>query len=175
MAEQFVAASGQWQSAEHMHDYRAEWLGDVLVERATWSATAPVLRLHETAIAAPGAVWLRFWLTDGDQIVEKYFDPSGTEVGCFVPICLPLVRQGRELTAQHLLLALWLRPDGLLMVHHEAAFDAAVKSGQLSPVAVEHAEHRIRALTTAITQQQFPAGLVRSFHLHLDHTEDHRP
>jgi predicted RNA-binding protein associated with RNAse of E/G family len=175
MAEQAVLASGQWQSAAHLLDYRAEWLGDVLVERATWSAAAPVLRLHDTVIAAPGAIWLRFWLMDGDQVVEKYFDAAGAEIGYYVPICLPLVRQGRELTAQHLLLALWLQHDGRLRVHHEAAFDTAVITGRLSPVAVEHAEQRIRTLTTAITQQRFPAGLVRSFQVQLDQTEGHRP
>lgn len=36
-----IIASGDWQRQAHLSDYRYEWLNDMLVERATWDASAP--------------------------------------------------------------------------------------------------------------------------------------
>ena len=40
-----IIANGDWQRQPHMKYYRAEWLNDMLVERATWHETAPIQRI----------------------------------------------------------------------------------------------------------------------------------
>jgi hypothetical protein len=73
-----VISSGEWQRHSLLHDYRAEWFSDLLVERATWSAAAALQKIGQTVIAAPQYVWCRFWLARGQShMVEKYFDDHG--------------------------------------------------------------------------------------------------
>ena len=161
--------SGVWQTSPHMVDYRVEWPGDMLVERATWTADAPARPLLtqsdgllETARA--GYIWFRFWLPDDEQLVERYFDSSGEPLGTYIPICMPLERRGQSFATRELLLALWISADGdRVTVLNEDAFDAAVEAGALTPVESERAELRIRELTSAVVQKLFPPALVRNF------------
>lgn len=170
-----IIESGEWQSHPHMTDYRAEWPGHMLVERATWLESAPTQHLHiqgtePVLIAAPGYVWFRFWLPEDEQIVERYFDVDGNAIGAYVPICMAPRQDGIIYRAVKLTLALWIGQDGRVTVLNEREFDAAVKSGEITPVQSEQAELRIRALTTAIAQRRFPPALVRNFTIYLDHS-----
>jgi predicted RNA-binding protein associated with RNAse of E/G family len=157
--------SGQWQTSAHFHDYRSEWFSSMLVERATWMPNAPQQRIGETVIASPGYVWLRFWLLESDDLVEKYLDARGNPVGYYMPICTPLDRRGTHLYVGLLKLALWMHVSGQLTVLGERNFEQAHSAGDLTPVEVEHAEFRIRTLTTAIHQKRFPPAIVRNFTL----------
>lgn len=158
-------SSGQWQVNAHLADYRAEWLGSMLVERATWLPTAPVQQIGNLAIAGPNYVWLRFWLVESDDMIEKYMDEQGRNVGYYIPICTPFQRRASQLFANQLLLALWMQLNGQLTVLGESNFERATLQGELTPVEVEHAEFRIRTLTTAIHQKRFPPAIVRNFAL----------
>ena len=158
-----VIASGDWQRQPQMQDYRAEWLNDMLVERAVWAEDAPAQKVGALTIAAPGYVWFRFWLTEGERILEKYFDQNGRPLGMYARIGMAVPHQGRGFSVLDLILGLWITAETRVTVLNEARFDAAVRDGVLSPVEAEHAEHQIRELTTSIAGKRFPPALVRNF------------
>ncbi len=81
-----IIASGDWQRQPDLYDYRYDWRNDILVERATWAESAPVQQLGPTTIAAPGYVWFRFWLAEGDHILDKYFDDGGSAIGIYAHV-----------------------------------------------------------------------------------------
>lgn len=171
-----IIESGEWQFDETLLDYRAEWPGNMLVERATWGpntrtvTTAKLQGYEPSIIAAPNYIWFRFWLSEDDQIVERYFAPHGEPVGTFLPITMELQKQGRSFQTVALILGLWIAEDGRVTVLNEPEFDAAVASGQVNPVESERAELRIRALTGAIAQKRFPPALVRNFTISVGNT-----
>lgn len=158
-----IIASGDWQQQTHLSDYRYEWLNDMLVERATWDASAPVQQLGAVTIAGPGYIWFRFWLAEGDRILDKYFDPEGQPLGMYAHVGMGLPHQGRGFSMVDLILGLWITAQSHVTVYNEARFDGAVRRGLLSPVEAEHAEHQIREITTAIAHKRFPPALVRNF------------
>ncbi len=155
--------SGSWKSAELMEDYRAERFNDMYVERATWTAEAPEVKIGDVTVVAPGYIWFRFWLLDADQVVEKYFSADRQPVGLYTPICMPFQVHERYLSTTDLVLALWLDLDGRITVLNEPEFDAAVASGELSPAESELAETRIREFTLGMSQKLFPPAMVRRF------------
>lgn len=157
--------SGGWQNHREMTDYRAEWLSSLLVERATWRDDSFPRSFGDAQIAGPGYVWFRFWLPEQDQVVEKYFDATGQAVGVYVPVTEQLERRGEVWRTVELVLALWILPNGRVSVLREDDFDEAVEREILTPVAAELAERRIRELTSAVAQKQFPPPLVRNFEL----------
>lgn len=160
--------SGAWAEHPHMEDYRHEWFGSLLVERATWKADAPVLHLAGTQVSGPGYVWFRFWLAEGGHVVEKYFDPEGKALGMFVPVGPPVRLRGEQYRTEQLLLGLWLQPDGRVHVLGEEAFDQAVDQDLLPEAEVAQAERRIRQLTLEIGRGRFPPPLVRNFEIRAD-------
>lgn len=160
--------SGGWHNHPEMTDYRAEWLSDLLVERANWTDSAFPRHFGGVQVAGPGYVWFRFWLPEQEQVVEKYFAPDGESVGVYVPVTEDLERRGDQWRTVELVLALWLQPNGRVSVLREDDFEEAVEREILTPVAVERAERRIRELTTAIAQEQFPPPLVRNFELNVE-------
>ena len=160
-----MLASGDWRQSPHMTDYRSEWLSGVLVERATWLPTAPLQRIGGTITAAAGYIWFRFWVQEIEQVIEKYFDAGLKPVGIFAPICSNWRRRDARVIAPSLYLGLWLDVGGRVTVLNEKLFDDAARVGDLTPVEVEHAEHRIRELTTGIIQKRFPPGLVKNLAL----------
>jgi predicted RNA-binding protein associated with RNAse of E/G family len=158
-----IIASGDWQRQPHMKEYRSEWLNDMLVERASWDSGTPVQLLGSVTIAAPGYIWFRFWLAEGDRILDKYFDETGKQVGMYAHVGMPLPHQGRGFSIVDLTLGLWISAQMHVTVHNESAFDEAVRQGAISPVEAEHAEHQIREITTAISHKRFPPAIVRNF------------
>lgn len=164
--------SGAWQHESLMEDYRAEWLTDVLVERATWRAGAETQKvteaLGEPTIAAPSYVWARFWFRREGWIVEKYFNATAKPLGFYAPICGAIDYHGGKLGADLLGLALWIDAAGRVTVLGEGTFDHDVESGEITPVTREQAEHRIRELTTLTAQKRFPPAFVRNFGIVLD-------
>lgn len=157
--------SGEWQDAPHLIDYRVEWLSSMLIERATWAATASTRSIGESVVVNPGYIWLRFWLLEQEVVLEKYFDTHRQALGYYLPICMPIQRRNNQLHALSLYLALWLTPGGRMTVYHEKLFDEAVTTRELAPVEIEHAEFQIRELTTAIARGSFPPAFVRNFAL----------
>lgn len=164
--------SGAWQHDPLFEDYRAEWLTDVLVERATWQEDAPVRKVSGAqkaqTIVAPHYVWARFWFRREGWIVEKYFSATARPLGFYAPICGPIDYHGGKLRADLYGLALWIDAAGRVTVLGEEAFDRDVETGEITPVALEHAEHRIRELTTLTAQKRFPPAFVRNFGIVLD-------
>lgn len=164
-----IIESGEWQFDESLADYRAEWPGNMLVERATWGpnartvTTANLPGYEPSIIAAPNYIWFRFWLAEDDQVVERYFSPQGEPAGTYLPITMELQKHGRAFQTAALILGLWIAEDGRVTVLNEPEFDAAVAAGNINPVESERAELRIRALTGAIAQKRFPPALVRNF------------
>lgn len=172
-----VIESGEWQSHALMMDYRAEWPGDMLVERATWIPDTPAEEIKirggsPVATAGPNYIWFRFWLSDDQQLVERYFDAEGVAIGTYIPICMPLTRHGQVYSTVHLLLGLWIDTDDQVTVLGEEEFDIAVANNALSPVETERAELRIRTLTGAVAQKRFPPALVRNFTINIGGPSD---
>jgi predicted RNA-binding protein associated with RNAse of E/G family len=157
-----IIASGEWNQTPEMRDYRSEWLSDLLVERATCSDGAQKHQLGQVTIGGPGFVWFRFWLAEGEYILEKYFDPDGQALGTYARIGMAVPHKGRGFSALNLLLGLWITDEGHVTVLNELEFDAAVADGELSPVEAEHAEQQIREVTMAIASGRFPPPIVRN-------------
>ena len=163
--------SGVWKDAAHMHDYRAEWLGQVFVERASWSVDAPSLHWNTAPgvvhVAGPHYVWFRFWLDDERTVVDKYFDPSGSVVGWYAPITSSYQssyqQDGKQLSVDALCLGLWIDADNRITVMGETEFDCAIAEGDLTPVQIEEAEYGIRQLCMSISARRFPPRMMRSF------------
>jgi hypothetical protein len=159
--------SGVWQRNPNLADYRAEWLTDVLVERATCAAeTEPEpfhVGLRHPEILQPEAVWARFWFRREGWIVEKFFSAAGRTIGFYAPVCGPIEYHTGRLGADLYGLALWIEELGRVKVLGEASFDLASTTGTLSPVALEQAEQRVRELTTLTAQRRFPPAFVRNF------------
>jgi predicted RNA-binding protein associated with RNAse of E/G family len=160
-----VIVSGDWNRDPLMSDYHAEWLSDMLVERATWTSQASIHRINQQVVGAPGYVWFRFWLANGEHILEKYFDDRGQPVGMYARIGMNVPHRGRGLSMLNLLLGLWITDDGRITVLNEPEFDAAVDSGAVSPVEAEHAEQQIREVTMAIANRRYPPPIVRNLNL----------
>lgn len=171
-----TVSSGEWQNKPGLIDYRSEWLSEVLVERVTWSEDAESHFMREmiadVQIAGPGYVWMRFWLKEEEQVLEKYFDAQGDVVGFYTPVCMPLVQENSTLSTQTLALALWYDVEGRLTILGEEEFDQAAKEKTLAPVEIEHAEHRIRELTLNVLNRTFPPGLVRNFSIKVEDDEE---
>jgi predicted RNA-binding protein associated with RNAse of E/G family len=72
-----------------------------------------------------------------------------------------------EWTARDLLLNIWISPQGQVTVSNEAAFEAAVSSGQLTEEEARWAEEHVRRLTGAISQRRFPPAMVRNWQVDL--------
>ena len=153
--------SGDWQEHAAMTDYRAEWFNSLLVERAAWAAHAPTVELMDAVIGGPGFVWFRFWLPDLDQLVEKYFSTEGDAIGVYLPVCKPLVREGKEYRTSDLVLGIWYDAAKRVSVLREEEFDEVVRRRILSSEEAERAETRIRELTAAIFRKKFPPPLDR--------------
>lgn len=155
-------ASGEWSRRPDLTDYRAEWLSDMLVERATCAPDAEAQRIDQHIVGAPGYVWFRFWLANGEHILEKYFDDQGQVIGMYARIGMAVPHKGRGFSAVNLLLGLWITDDARVTVLNEAEFDDAVRQGGLSPVEAEHAEQQIREVTMAIAHKRYPPPIVRN-------------
>lgn len=159
--------NSEWQRATTLDDYRTEELSNIVVERATWLENAPICEIAKTVIAKPGYVWLRFWLLEEELLIEKYYNSVGEPIGYYVPISMPVKQRNNQLEAYSLLLALWLDAEDRVTVLHEEQFETAVSNGEITPVEAEHAEMRIRELTTSLSRKQFPPPLVRNFEIDL--------
>ncbi len=159
--------SGEWQRDPELGDYRAEWLTDVLVERATLQAQAGERTLGPempwVVIGQPGYVWARFWFRREGWVVDKYFDARGRTFGYLAHVCGPIDHHSGRLTAEVYGLRLWVSESGRVTVIGEQHFDLAAQSGGVAPVALELAEQRIRELTTMTAQRRFPPAFVRNF------------
>jgi len=157
-----IIASGEWSQSPEMLDYRSEWLSDLLVERATCADTIHSRQLGQVTVSAPGFVWFRFWLAEGEYILEKYFDTDGQPLGIYARIGMAVPHKGRGFSTLNLLLGLWITEEGRVTVLNEPEFDQAVASGEFSPVEAEHAEQQIREVTLAIAAGRFPPPIVRN-------------
>jgi len=155
-------ASGEWSRDPDLTDYRAEWLSDMLVERATCALAAPVYRIGAHVVGAPGYIWFRFWLANGEHILEKYFDDHGRPIGMHARIGMAVPHRGRGFSATNLLLGLWITDDAHVTVLNEVEFEQAVAQGLLSPIEAEHAEQQIREVTMAIAHKRYPPPIVRN-------------
>jgi predicted RNA-binding protein associated with RNAse of E/G family len=159
--------SGEWQDLPGVASYLAGLIDDVLIERAIWAAPAEAESADGRALAGPGHIWYRFWLWRDDQVVERYFDAQGQALGTQVDLCMPLQVGEGEWTARDLLLNIWISPQGQVTVSNEAAFEAAVSSGQLTEEEARWAEEHVRRLTGAISQRRFPPAMVRNWQVDL--------
>jgi predicted RNA-binding protein associated with RNAse of E/G family len=159
--------SGEWQDLPGVASYLAGLIDDVLIERAIWAAPAEAVSASGRALAGPGHIWYRFWLWRDDQVVERYFDAQGQPLGTQVDLCMPLQVGETEWTARDLLLNIWISPQGQVTVSNEAAFEAAVRNGQLTEEEASWAEEHVRRLTGAISQRRFPPAMVRNWQVDL--------
>ncbi len=157
-----------------MYDYRAIWLDDVFVERATWGP-GEAERLGSVVIADEGYVWVRFWLPDDDAVATRFFDAELVPVGTYVDVTMPLLRREQGYETLDLYLSLWIMPDGRVTVLDEQEFERAVSDGTLAPGEVRWAEYHLRELTAKIARGTFPPPLVRNLRLEKQKGTMHQP
>ncbi len=156
--------SGEFGDPGKVNDYRAEGIGDVLIERVIWGEGTSHRR-YGHLLAAPGYIWFRFWLPRLDQVVERYYRSDGTLIGSQIDICMPVICDSYGCHTRDLILDLWLDPDGRVTLHNEGAFEEAAREGTLSEEEVAHAEQHLRELTAGIAQTRFPPPLVRNWQI----------
>jgi uncharacterized protein len=159
--------SGEFGNLACVRDYRAERLGDVLVERVVWGEGAVRVQMGDTVLADPGYVWFRFWLPRFEQIVERYYSPSGVLIGTKVDVCTPLECDKSGCSTVDLLLDIWIDPEGRVTVVNEGGFEEAVRREMLSESEAERAEYHLRELTAAIARGRFPPPIVRNWQIDL--------
>lgn len=159
---------GLWRDEAHMVDYRLERLRDILVERATWSDSAPRREIRETVVADSGYIWFRFWMLRDETVVEKYFRDDGSAIGTYALVCLPFSGSEYGLRTTELTLAVWIDEDGRVMVLRESQFESDVTNGLISSEQAIIAEERIRKMTMEISQKLYPPAIVRNFELNLE-------
>lgn len=179
--------SGQWHALPDVQDYRAAALGDILAERLVWGPGASTVQQGDTAIAGPGYIWFRFWLSRDQQVVEKYFDARGQALGMQIDVCMPLAPLAPKLRAgpfaavdkrldgwstADLLLDIWMAADGRVTVRNEAAFEQAVRDAALTSDEATWAEERVRTLTSAIARRRFPPALVRNWQVDVERIQE---
>jgi len=164
--------NGEWQDLPGVAHYLAGLIDDVLIERAIWGQPEGASTAGGRVQAAPGQIWYRFWLWRDDQVVERYFDGQGQPLGTQVDVCMPLHVDEHRWTARDLLLNIWISPQGRVTVGNEAAFDAAVQSGQINAEEAAWAEEHVRRLTGAIAQRRFPPAMVRNWQVDLRRIQD---
>ena len=157
--------SGAFGEATASCCYRAEWLGDVYVERVIWNATIPPQRIGDQVVAADGYVWFRFWLPNEGHVVERYYEPSGELVGTRVHVCMPPACDEHGCQATDLLMDLWIETDGRVTLFDEIGFEEAVRLGALSPDEAAYAEQNVRRLTAGIARGRFPPPIVRNWQM----------
>ena len=157
-----------------MRDYRAVWLDDVFIERATWGPGEPE-RLGSVVIADEGHVWVRFWLPEDDAVVTRFFDADLMPAGMYVDVTMPLLRREQGYETLDLYLSLWIMPDGRVTVLGEQEFERAVSDGTLAPGEVRWAEYHLRELTAKIARGIFPPPLVRNLRLEKRKGAMHQP
>lgn len=160
-----VIESGQWQLLSGVADYVAGLVDDMLIERVIWGGGLTAER------AGRGAIWYRFWVWRDDQVVERYYDRNGALLGTQIDICTPMDIQEQFWRTHDLLLDIWIAPDGRVTVTNEAAFEAAVASGEIAPEEAQWAEAHLRRLTTAIAQGRFPPAMVRNWQVDMRRIE----
>ena len=153
--------SGDFGDPAMVRDYRAERLGDTLIERIVWGEMPAPRRLRGETVADAGFIWFRFWLSAHDQIVERYYDREAQPIGAQIDICMPLTCDENGCRTVDLILDIWISADGQVTVHKEDAFDRAVLDGDLDATQAERAEKQLRSLTAAIARNRFPPPLVR--------------
>ncbi len=163
--------SGDWGTGE-AGEYRAEWLGAMLVERLRWRPDAPERRYGGHRIAGPRYLWYRFWLPDRQHVVERYFDETGAPVLTRVPIVGPVDVGDSLCSARSLVLSVWLAGDGRIVVDGESDFDAARRSEQVSPEESEYADRRVRSITGGIAAGRFPPPIVRNWQIDQSRLEE---
>ena len=162
-----VWTSGEWAGQTRVVDYRSEWIGEKLIERVTFSESAPLASCAfarmGTMVRQPLQDIVRFWLLDGGQIIDKGFDGEAEPVGYFAPVTAGFERDGDTLEATQLYLGLSMDQEGRVTVTGEAEFEQAVARNELSQDEIQLAEERIRELTLAAAAKQWPSPFVRNF------------
>jgi hypothetical protein len=162
-----VWTSGMWAGEGWVVDYRAEWLGEMLIERATVSTDSgahPALdSWYGSDWARPGTDVVRFWLLAENQVIDKVVGVRGAALGYFMPVTTPLERTGERVAARALYLGMQVDSEWRITVTGEKDFDSAVARGDLTPVEIEHAECRIREMTAAAAARLLPTAFVRNF------------
>jgi hypothetical protein len=158
-----VIRSGEWAGLPGGADYYQARLGDILVERVVWSDRGEEGAAGVARFRRPGYAWFRFWLPEGRQVVEKYYDPQGTLLGTQIDVCMLPVEVAGGLQARDLLLDIWISAAGRVTVGNEQAFEQAVREGVLTDDEAGLAERHVRELTRQIAKGRFPPALVRNW------------
>jgi hypothetical protein len=152
--------TGRFEHPVDLRDYRLEWLGAMLVERAMY--VAPL-----SGWPAGATICYRFWLASHDQVVERYYLPDGMLAGIQVDLCAPFTCSESACVADDYLLDLRITPAGEVTVHNELEFEQAIHDGRVSPQSALHAERHLRKLTAAIAWGRFPPPIVRNWRVDL--------
>jgi len=148
--------SGCFEHPVDLRDYRLEWLGAMLVERAIFAAPL-------SGWLAGATICYRFWLGSHDQIVERYYLPDGKPAGTLLDLCAPFTCDEAACVADDFLLDIRISAAGAVTLHNEPAFEQAVHDGRLNPQSAVHAERHLRRLTAAIARGRFPPPIVRNW------------
>jgi uncharacterized protein len=150
-----------------LRDYRAELIGQVLIERGVWGPLEAPITVNQRVVARSGYIWFRFWIFPTKHVVNRYYDAGGALIGTHVDVCSPPRCDDQGCRATDLLLDVWITPEGQVTVENESGYEAAIADGSLTPADAELAERQLRELTRGIAAGHFPPSLVRNWQVDL--------
>ncbi len=150
-----VFAQADWETDRDTIEYNCVETRRMLIEKASFSSSGMGM----------SGTRMRFWLTEANYVVEKYFGPNLAPVGWFMPVCEEFTNVDRRLQACTLYLGMVANRTRKLVVTGERPLERAVAEQQLTRQVADRYQERLRQLRRDCLSGRFPPAIVRNFEL----------
>lgn len=150
-----VFAQADWETDSDTIEYNCVETRRMLIEKSSFSSSSMGM----------SGTRMRFWLTDANHVVEKYFGPDLVPVGWFMPVCEEITNVDRRLQACTLYLGMVANRTRKLVVTGERLLERAVVEQRLTRQAADRYQERLRQLRKDCLSGRFPPAIVRNFEL----------
>ena len=150
-----VLVQADWETDRDTIEYNFVETRRMLIEKASFSSSGMGM----------SGTRMRFWLTEANYVVEKYFGPDLAPVGWFMPVCEEVANVDRRLQACTLYLGMVANRTRKLVVTGERPLERAVAEQQLTRQVADRYQERLRQLRRDCLAGRFPPAIVRNFEL----------
>ncbi len=150
-----VLTQADWETDRDTIEYNCVETRRMLIEKSSFSSSSMGM----------SGTRMRFWLTDVNHVVEKYFGPNLAPVGWFMPVCEEFTNVDRRLQACTLYLGMVANRTRKLVVTGERPLERAVAEQRLTRQAADRYQERLRQLRRDCLSGRFPPAIVRNFEL----------
>lgn len=150
-----VLAQADWETDRDTIEYNCVETRRMLIEKASFSSSDMGM----------SGTRMRFWLTEANCVVEKYFGPNLAPVGWFMPVCGEFANVDRRLQACTLYLGMVANRTRKLVVTGERPLERAVAEQRLTRQVADRYQERLRQMRRDCLAGRFPPAIVRNFEL----------